>query len=400
MKKEIGAIYFAGLIQGIALVTTPALSTVFTNPSEFHLSNTAYGSLFIPQAIFSIAASAFNPYLCRRFGSKCTFLYGLVANMISMALLALSAAFIKDDHTAYALLLFATSFLGLGFGLIVPTINSMSALLYPFNIDSTLLTLNALLGIGTALAPISINLFVALSFWWGLPACLTGFFSALLVFSLPLKLPGGKIDLISSDDRLFTMSVSGQQEGFPGKFWVFALFALLYGIIETLSGNWVSIYMGKHLHASLKIQSLALTAFWGMVTFGRLFFAATKKIFKEKIAFQIAPFISAIAFVIIASLSPKEQYWAIAAFGLTGFGCSLLLPLIISFGSSQLKSIAASVPGMVISFYLLGYGIAAFGVGPLEEIGHVSLRSIYIIGALIAFILGILSLFVIRKANK
>jgi MFS family permease len=158
--------------------------------------------------------------------------------------------------------------------------------------------------------------------------------------------------------------------------------------------------MKNTFHAPLAIQSFALAAFWGMVTFGRVFFAAMKKYFREGLAFQISPFISSLAFILIATLPPNAQYWAVAAFGLSGFGCSTLLPLIISFGSQQLEMIASSIPGMVISFYLLGYGIAAFGVGPLEEIARINLRAIYAIGSLIAFLLGIISLMIIETDKK
>jgi hypothetical protein len=106
------------------------------------------------------------------------------------------------------------------------------------------------------------------------------------------------------------------------------------------------------------------------------------------------------SFLFIASLSEGQEYLAIFAFGLVGFGCSTLLPLTISFGSKQLKSIATSIPGMVISFYLLGYGIAAFGVGPLQEVVHIGLREIYVFGAAIAFILGLISMVFIKPIRN
>ncbi len=53
------------------------------------------------------------------------------------------------------------------------------------------------------------------------------------------------------------------------------------------------------------------------------------------------------------------------AFGLAGLGCSALLPLTISFGQEELTAVSAAAAGGVIAFYQLGYGIAAFGVGPL-----------------------------------
>ena len=38
----------AGLIQGITLVTFPAASTIFLDPSAYDLSNTQYGSMSHP----------------------------------------------------------------------------------------------------------------------------------------------------------------------------------------------------------------------------------------------------------------------------------------------------------------------------------------------------------------
>ena len=59
----------------------------------------------------------------------------------------------------------------------------------------------------------------------------------------------------------------------------------------------------------------------------------------------------------------------IFAFGLAGLGCSALLPLTISFGQGELILMGAAVAGGVIAAYQVGYGIAAFGAGPLQSAG-------------------------------
>jgi hypothetical protein len=41
----------AGLVQGIALVTFPAASTIFTSPGSCDLSRGQYGIMFAPQMI-------------------------------------------------------------------------------------------------------------------------------------------------------------------------------------------------------------------------------------------------------------------------------------------------------------------------------------------------------------
>jgi predicted anti-sigma-YlaC factor YlaD len=56
-KTERTIINAAGLAQGIVLVTFPAASTIFTDTSEYGLSSTQYGAMFLPQVTLAIAAS-------------------------------------------------------------------------------------------------------------------------------------------------------------------------------------------------------------------------------------------------------------------------------------------------------------------------------------------------------
>jgi hypothetical protein len=49
-KAETNAVYAAGLVQGIALVTFPAASTIFTSPSQYGLSNTSVTGKATPTA--------------------------------------------------------------------------------------------------------------------------------------------------------------------------------------------------------------------------------------------------------------------------------------------------------------------------------------------------------------
>ena len=60
---------------------------------------------------------------------------------------------------AYAILLAATTCMGIGFGFTVPALNTLAAAFFPQTVDRAVLGLNALLGLGTALAPVFIVLF-------------------------------------------------------------------------------------------------------------------------------------------------------------------------------------------------------------------------------------------------
>ena len=115
----------------------------------------------------AIAAALFSGKLARRFGIKQIFLVGLAANIVSMALLFFSQYLTGQPLSAYVVLLAATTALGVGFGLTTSVLNTFSAAFFPQKVDSAVLILNALLGVGTALAPLFIAVFVGLGIWWG-----------------------------------------------------------------------------------------------------------------------------------------------------------------------------------------------------------------------------------------
>ncbi len=381
-QREIRTVYAAGVAQGIVLVTFPAASTIFTDPDQYDLSNTQYGLLFVPQVVTAISASLLGAGLARRFGTKRIYLAGLAASLVSMGLLLVSTV---AESGAFPLLLVATAFLGVGFGMTVPALNTLTAAFHPDSVESSVLVLNALLGLGTTLAPVFVAIFVGLGFWWGLPLTSAVLLSLLVAGSLGLPLRVAQ-----------PAAAARQRPGIPARFWVFAAFAVVYGICETVNGNWSQLDMTSKLGASTTQAALALTAFWGMVTVGRVGFAAAARWVPERVTYHVLPFVLAGTFALIALLPEGAAGWGIVAFGLAGLGCSALLPLTIGFGQEEFATIAAAVAGAIIASYQLGYGIAAFGIGPLLDAG-VGLPAVYAAAAGIAAGMGLLSFAVARR---
>src|SRR5215510_5429614 len=124
-RSETGVVYGAGVVQGIALVTFPAASTILTDPAEYDLSSTQYGALFLPQVVTAIAAALAGASLSGRFGTKRVYVAGL----------------------------------GVGLGLTVPALNTLAAAFHRERPDRAILVLNALLGFGTVLAPVFVAIF-------------------------------------------------------------------------------------------------------------------------------------------------------------------------------------------------------------------------------------------------
>ena len=389
-RNEIVAVYAGGIIQGVALVTFPAASAIFSSPSYYHLSSTEYGGMFVPQAIMAIALSLMGGGLTRQLGIKRIYLLGLVANLLAMMLLVLSQFVMRNHSLAYGILLIATTCMGVGFGLTVPAINTLAAAFFPHNVDKAVLVLNALLGVGTALAPAFVAIFVGLGIWWGLPVLVGALTLVLLSFSVRLRL--------EEKTRSSAAEVQKGRTKLPARFWVFATFAFLYGICETMNGNWASLYMTKKLGANATLASLALTTFWGAVTAGRILFAAIEKWFPERRTCVVLPFVVAAAFFAVSFLPKSDPYLGIVAFALAGLGCSALLPLTMSFAEEELTTITASVAGGLIAFYQIGYGIAAFGVGPLQNLAGLELNTIYGGTAIFALVMSALSFVVVRPA--
>jgi MFS family permease len=390
-RGEVLIVYAAGAIQGVSLVTFPAASAVFTSHSGYGLSNTEYGGMFVPQAIMAIISSLLGAGLRNRLGTKRIYLLGLFANLLAMTLLVVSRFFLRQHWESYAILLLATTCLGVGFGFTVPALNTLAAAFFPRQVDKAVLGLNALLGLGTALAPVFIALFVGLGMWWGLPVMVGGLILALLMFSVWQPL---------NDGATGTARAPRVKAQLPARFWAFATFVLLYGVCETMNGNWAALYMKERFGASTSMSSAALTIFWSVVTVGRILFAALEKWVPETQVCRMLPLVVTTALIASARVPTTDALLGVVIFALAGLGCSALLPLSISFGQKELTSITASVAGGLIAFYQVGYGIAAFGVGPLQAWAGLRLNTIYGYTAIVALAMCAMSFVVTRKSYQ
>ena len=379
-RYEIGLLYGAGVVQGLALVTFPAASMIFTEPSGFALSSTQYGAMFIPQVVLAIIASAFGSGLARRFGLRAVLQLGLCGDLLAMALLAVSPL-LAGTHAAFVVLSIATGALGLGFGATVMALNTLVEGFSPGNADAAVLLLNALLGVGTALAPVLVALFTGLGFWWGLPLLMVVLVAALLAgtLSAPLQLPynaagGGRL---------------------PGRFWFYAIAVFLYGIVETLCGNWATLYLAAERQVSGQSAAYALTAFWVMVTLGRVMIAFLDRFIAARWIYLALPALLTVAFQIIAAAGTAAS--GIAAFAVAGLACSAFLPFSISFAGTEFPRQAAMMSGSLIAIYQVGYGVAAFGVGPMRQHAGLDYATVYALGGIVALALALVALLLIRS---
>jgi fucose permease len=346
--------------------------------------------MFVPQVAFAILASALAPKLARGLSLRRVLLAGFAGNIVSMTLLALSRLLMGAPDTAFAVLLFATAALGFGFGATVMALNTYAEAFFPAWIDRAVLILNALLGLGTALAPVLVALVVAIGAWWLLPllvACVVVLLSG-IALTQPLR--------ASADTAAGSPSIGWTN--LPGRFWLYAAAVFAYGIVETLNGNWAMLYLSSERGVSAQGASFALAAFWVMVTVGRVLIALISQLVPARWIYVALPALSLVVFQLASQV--QSEAGGIIVFGLAGLACSGFLPLSISFAGGEFPQLSAVMAGGLIAFYQLGYGVAAFGIGPLQGLFGLSFSTVFAAGSMVAAPIIVIAWLIIRPTRN
>ncbi len=386
-RREVLTVYAIGLFQGLSLVAFPAAATILTAETGYDLSKSQYGVMFIPQVVLAIAGSLALANLAGRFSLKRVLLAGMVANTLAMVLLAGSNP-VQGDAIAYPMLLVATAALGLGFGLTLGSISTYAGAFMPARRDVALTALNVLLGLGTALSPLLIAFFTDVAQWWYLPLLAAAGFLVLigLTAGQPMDVPA------PGSGR--TARVKGARPGIPPLFWVFAAALVIYGIGETMFGNWgTTLLVGKGVSATSANDGLAV--FWAAVTLGRLVIALASTRVRSTHIYVALPWAIAAALLVFPIAGSAAA--GIGVFALGGLACSGFFPMTIGYGEATFPSIVELAAGWLIAGYQVGYGLAAFGAGALQHV--VSLSAVFRIAAAAAGAMGLLALVVARQQH-
>ena len=386
-RREVVTVYLIGLFQGLSLVAFPAAATILTSKAGYDLSKSQYGLLFVPQVAMAILGSLALPRLATRFSLKRVLVAGLLADTLAMALLAGSEP-LQGDGLAYPMLLVATGALGLGFGLTLGSISTYAGAFMPDRRDVALTALNVLLGLGTALSPFLISLFTSVGQWWYLPLLavlgLVALVGVTVVQAMDVPGPGERSPNLEA----------GVRPGIPTFFWVFVVALVIYGIGETMFGNWGStLLVGKGVSATSANDGLAV--FWAAVTVGRLAVALVSTRLRSTYIYVALPWAIAAALAVFPAADSAGA--GIGVFALGGFACSGFFPMTVGYGEATFPSIVELAAGWLIAAYQVGYGLAAFGAGALQHV--VSLSTVFRIAAAATLAMGLLAMVVARRQD-
>jgi MFS family permease len=383
-RREIITVYAIGLFQGLALVAFPAAATILQSESGYDLSRNQYGLLFLPQVIMAIAGALGLSTLSRRLGQKRVLTIGLAANTLAMGLLLASDP-VQHDTVAYPMLLLATASLGLGFGITLGSISTYAGAFMPTRRDVALTALNVLLGLGTALSPLLVAVFTSAGHWWYMPLLAAAGLAGLLVLAAlqPMVVPAAP----GGETR-------AARQTLPALFWLFAGALVIYGIGETMFGNWGTTQLvGRGV--STTSANNALATFWAAVTVGRLVIAVVSSRINSIAIYVVLPWAMVAALALVPTAHSAAAGILVFAFG--GLACSGFFPMTIGYGESRFPGIVELVTGWLIASYQLGYGFAAFGGGALQSI--FALSTLFRVAAVLVALMGVLALVIARRTR-
>lgn len=388
---EVATVYGGGLALGVALVSVPAAATILTATDGYGLSSNQYGSVFLPLCAGAVLASLFAPGVARKHGLRTVLIAGFLAAALAMGVFALSSLASSVRLLAFIMVLLTTGLLGLGFGSTLTAINAYAASFFPKRSETALTALHTLLGTGTALAPLIVSLLADGGQWWWLPLGVAAAMAILAGIARTQPLTLAPVN----ETTATPMGAGAVIRALPARFWIWIGFALLYGVCETLFGNWGTVYLNQQRGLPLSTANLALAVFWAAVTIGRLAVALVSTWVPPAKVFRILPVMIAVALAAVA-LAPGAVL-GIIAFGLAGLACSACLPLSIGTASGESPRFVETVSGWMVASYMTGFGIGAFAVGPVREAGDFQPSEIYLGAIVIALVLSLLAFALTRS---
>lgn len=362
-RRQIFAVYGAGILQGAAFVLVPSLGKILEG-APYRFSATAYGVLYFPEIVGAVLGAFAAGRLQRSAGSGALLRAGLIANLAGMALLALAA--FTSGRTAYGAILVETLCLGLGFGLTLATLNPYAALLFPRTPTTAITLLNALIGAATALAPLALEACRRVGSWGLLPLALLAGFAALVATSPPHPAPA-----------------AGEHpaHGMSRAMWPFALAVLLYAVAEGSFSSWAQIYVAHVGGAAMSRAAFALSAFWAGLTLLRVLLGFVPEGGGMRRAlFLVSALGIGASFVLLSRLHSVDGL--IGAYAIAGAACSIYYPYVMAFGLAAWPRSSVGFAGLMVAALMIGEGIGSLAPGGLQRL--VALPTIYLAASLLA----------------
>lgn len=344
-----GAMLFLLLLAfllGIIWNLIPSLAEILV-PHFFRREE--YGITSATLTIAAILATLTSIKLEKRFGVRGVLLYGLGSLAIELFFPSLPNFF----HERYLPYILATQlFLGFGIGFIVTAISVFMAHLALIRLGAAIMVSYGVISLGSSSIPLLTKIHMYSNFWEYFPLImiiLVIFFFAIAWLLFP--------DIEGKDHHPTRLHLSR-------KFWIFAIAAVVYAILETRLGVWSPLHFYKSGAISRGQASYGLSVFWATFGFAQLFFALLSFWISEKTIYRICPLIMLLAFLKVAFWNPTTMDFWVYIIG--GLGASAFFPLSMNFALRAFPHSMTKAAGSLLACYFLGTGISSLLIAVLS----------------------------------
>jgi fucose permease len=344
---QASTVLLASFVQGLVGSAFPASAVVLRGQG---LTDPQYGSIFLPQMTLAAAGAMGAGFVLDRVGAKRALALGFVLMGLSQG--ALAAIAFADGGWAYPLALLGTSLLGLGAGVSAGPLNAYPQVLFPSRSESAVVALHTVVGVGLAVTPALAGAAFDRGAWLAVPVLLAA-------ANLMLLLVVERLDLPEPEPRQ-PGAPAARPHGAPA-LWLFLGVTGLYGLTESVYGNWGVVFLTEERALGAVAAGLALTAFWAALTAGRFAVAAVLLRVRPGPVLPVLAALMAAACLLVPLAGSARG--AALVFALGGLGCSAVFPLTLGLAGRRFPAHRAFVSSALFAALVSGLGLGSLSTG-------------------------------------
>ena len=347
---QASTVYLSAFVQGLVGIAFAASASVLRARG---LSDAEYGSIFVPLVTLAALGAAGGGLVVERIGAKRALALGFVVHG------PLPGRARRDRRSwptalVYPVALLGTSLLGLGAGVSAGPLNAYPQVLFPSRSESAVVALHATVGVGLAITPLLAGAALARGSWLAVPLLLFLANAALLVAvereDLPEPEARGEARSRPTGDALLRL---------------FLAIAFLYGVTESVYGNWAVLHLTEERGLDVAAAGLALAAFWAALTVGRFAVAAlVLHVPPARVLPVLAALMAGACLLVPLSTTPRR---AVLLYALGGLGCSAVFPLALGLAGRRFPSHRSWVSSVMYAALCAGIGVGSFSAGLLRS---------------------------------
>lgn len=367
--------YTASFFQGFCLIIIPAASVILKSSEFGALTDRQYGLSFLPMNLSAVLVTLFFNKLLQRFGRQALFNAGLLG-LGGYTAAVWGASCGAENLVTFKWLLCANLCLGIGFGLLISVANLAMVELYPLKRDVLLMGMHGFLGIGAALAPLSVEFFYSMNRWSISHALYLGVWAGLALLVV-LTRPA---DYCKETAEISSCSLDeGSAFNMPRSAWVFLGAIFIYGVAESITGNWATLFLTGQKGFSFQTAARALSAFWVFLTLGRILAAFAALRMDVRILYRLSPL--GITVSLFTLLAIRQEALVVPVYAAIGLSCSYFFPLSIGLSTQYHGRFKDTLSSFGIAAIMAGVSIGTTFMGLLQDAGIVEISKTFMLAA-------------------